>query len=234
MKYCLKFSKQGYIRYTSHLDLLRLFQRSFKRAGIHLLYSNGFNPHPKLSFAQPLSLGYESLAEYLDFETKDDATTGDEIAKILSDIMPEGLEILSCWQIGPGHPTLAAITAYGTYEVRLLLSEIPDEIQKRAEEFLRQETILVKKEQKKTHKVLEFDCKDRIRTFSCQKEDDGTLFLQFTIRTGSTDHLSPELLLDAFFRFAGIPYEKTERKILRTELYSSKEDLLIPLARHGK
>lgn len=234
MKYCLKFSKVGYIRYTSHLDLLRLFQRSFKRAGIHLLYSNGFNPHPKLSFAQPLSLGYESLAEYLDFETKDDKKTGGEIALDLAAIMPEGLDILECWEIGKGHPTLAAITEYGAYEATLLLPDLPDRIQQKAAEFLHQDAILVSKEQKKTHKILEFDCKDRISSFECKIGEEGELLLKFNIRTGSTDHLSPDLLLAAFCRFARIPYEKAERRILRTELFYSKDGEKVPLSSHGK
>lgn len=234
MKYCLKFSKLGYIRYTSHLDLLRLFQRSFKRAEIHLLYSNGFNPHPRLSFAQPLSLGYESLAEYLDFETKDDKKTSGEIALALAAIMPEGLDILECWEIGKGHPTLAAITDYGAYEATLLQSDLPAGIQRKASEFLQQDAILVSKEQKKTHKILEFDCKDRIASFDCELGEFGELLLKFTIRTGSTDHLSPDLLLAAFCRFAGIFYEKSERRILRTELFYSKEGQKIPLSFHGK
>ena len=55
-QYAIKFSKQGFICYTSHLDLLRLFKRAFKKAGIKLAYSQGFNPHPKMGFAQPLVL----------------------------------------------------------------------------------------------------------------------------------------------------------------------------------
>ena len=70
-KYAIVFSKTGYIRYTSHLDLLRLFKRAFRRAGIPVAYSHGFNPHPKMSFAQPLSLGYAAEEELLEFETED-------------------------------------------------------------------------------------------------------------------------------------------------------------------
>lgn len=57
-RYVIKFSKGGYAKYTSHLDLLRFFKRAFRKTGVDLKYSQGFNPHPKLSFAQPLSLGY--------------------------------------------------------------------------------------------------------------------------------------------------------------------------------
>ena len=64
-KYVLTFSKSGLIRFTSHLDMLRLFKRGFRRAGIELKYSQGFNPHPRMGFAQPLSLGYLAEAELL-------------------------------------------------------------------------------------------------------------------------------------------------------------------------
>ena len=63
-KYTIVFSKTGLVKYISHLDMLRLFKRAFRRAGIELAYSQGFNPHPKMGFAQPLSLGYEAEAEY--------------------------------------------------------------------------------------------------------------------------------------------------------------------------
>ena len=68
-KYVMTFSKTGTICYTSHLDLMRMFKRAFKRGGIKLAYSQGFNPHPKLGFAQPLSLGYEGMKELMEFET---------------------------------------------------------------------------------------------------------------------------------------------------------------------
>src|SRR5659263_497609 len=55
-RYIVKFSKFGYIKYISHLDLMRLFKRSFKRMGVKLEYSQGFNPHPKMGLAQPLFL----------------------------------------------------------------------------------------------------------------------------------------------------------------------------------
>ena len=57
-KYIVEFSKTGAMCYISHLDMMRLFNRLFKRADIRLAYSKGFNPHPKMGFAQPLSLGY--------------------------------------------------------------------------------------------------------------------------------------------------------------------------------
>ena len=54
-RYVLKFRKFGYVKYISHLDLLRVFKRTFKKTDLQLRYSQGFNPHPRMGFAQPLS-----------------------------------------------------------------------------------------------------------------------------------------------------------------------------------
>ena len=62
------FEKAGNARYISHLDLMRVFQRAFKRAGLPLTHTQGFNPRPSVSIALPLSLGVESQCELLDFE----------------------------------------------------------------------------------------------------------------------------------------------------------------------
>ena len=62
------FEKTGMAAYISHLDLMRLFQRSFKRAGFSLTHTKGFNPRPSVSIALPMSLGVESCCELLDFD----------------------------------------------------------------------------------------------------------------------------------------------------------------------
>ena len=62
------FDKTGNARYISHLDLKRVFQRAFKRSGLPLTHTQGFNPRPSVSIALPLSLGVESRCELLDFE----------------------------------------------------------------------------------------------------------------------------------------------------------------------
>ena len=68
----VKFIKTGYLKYLSHLDLVRLFIRAFSRANIPVKFSEGFNPHPKFSIGNPLPLGTESLAEYMDIELIED------------------------------------------------------------------------------------------------------------------------------------------------------------------
>ena len=76
-RYVIEFEKGGYTKYISHLDLLRVFKRIFKVTGLDVRYSQGYNPHPKMGFAQPLSLGYSSVNEYLEFETVTAHDTGE-------------------------------------------------------------------------------------------------------------------------------------------------------------
>ena len=74
MKYRIKFTKVGKVRFVGHLDLLKLFQRAIKRAGIPVAYSNGFNPHQLIGFAIPLPLGMASVGEYVDVELKEEVS----------------------------------------------------------------------------------------------------------------------------------------------------------------
>lgn len=66
MKARLRFNKMGSMMYIGHLDLMRYFQKLFRRCGLDVSYSKGFNPHQIMSFASPLGLGLTSIGEYLD------------------------------------------------------------------------------------------------------------------------------------------------------------------------
>ncbi len=94
-KYVIEFSKLGLIKHTSHLDMVRLFKRTFKKANIKLVHSQGFNPHPKMAFVLPLSLGYESTCELIEIETEEAISDIDEKINILNFLMPEGISIIS-------------------------------------------------------------------------------------------------------------------------------------------
>ena len=78
------FQKTGNAVYLSHLDLMRLFQRAFKRAGLPLTHTQGFNPRPSVSIALPLSLGVESQCELLDFELETDTFSNEDICTRLN------------------------------------------------------------------------------------------------------------------------------------------------------
>lgn len=92
----LKFAKTGRAAYISHLDLMRTMQRVFSRAGVPLRYSEGFNPHAKISIILPLSVGTASLCEYMDFALTADKDLAALPAE-LNPYMPEGIEALEAY-----------------------------------------------------------------------------------------------------------------------------------------
>ena len=92
----LRFEKTDRAVYISHLDLMHTMQRAFSRAGYELKYSEGFNPHPQLSIALPLSVGASSLCEIMDFKLTQDVDISEIPAK-LSAVMPEGIRVVDCY-----------------------------------------------------------------------------------------------------------------------------------------
>ena len=93
----LRFEKTGRAIYISHLDLMHTMQRAFSRAGYALKYSEGFNPHPQISIALPLSVGAASLCEIMDFRLKEDPDLT-ELPRKLTAALPEGIEVLEAYE----------------------------------------------------------------------------------------------------------------------------------------
>lgn len=92
----LRYSKTGKAKYISHLDLMAIMRRALARAGVGLKYSEGFNPHPYMSVALPLSVGHESVCELMDFKTAR-GLLPESLPGMLADRLPEGLEILEAY-----------------------------------------------------------------------------------------------------------------------------------------
>lgn len=217
-RYVIKFSKEGNIRYISHLDLLRLFKRSFKRTGIKLQYSQGFNPHPKMGFAQPLSLGYSSSGEYLEFDTMESYETGYILEKINS-IMPEGVEVSSCEELPPGGKTLTALTEYADYELRIPLEgNFDGNIKEILEKYMTRDQIVVLKHSRKSGKDIELNIKPMIAEITIVV-DNNNIMITTKLSAGSTANLSPEMVLSTFCDFAEIHYDRAEVEIRRKEIY---------------
>ena len=94
------FSKTGDAVWISHLDLMRLFQRAFKRAGLPLTHSQGFNPRPSVSIALPLSVGVESHCELLDFQLDGVEVPVEELRERLNEKLIPGIRVLSVYNDG--------------------------------------------------------------------------------------------------------------------------------------
>ena len=96
----LLFEKTGNAIWISHLDLMRVFQRAFKRAGLPLTHTQGFNPRPSVSIALPLSVGIESCCELLDFDLYGEKIPKEEICTRLNAALVAGVRVLSVYDDG--------------------------------------------------------------------------------------------------------------------------------------
>jgi radical SAM-linked protein len=105
VKQRVRFSKMGKIRFLSHRDLARIWERSLRRAGIRAAYSEGFSPRPKLSFGLALSTGYESLGEYLDIDLADEIDPA-ELPGLVTPHLPAGMTAQIAVPIPPGTDSL--------------------------------------------------------------------------------------------------------------------------------
>ena len=118
----LTFSKEGALRYIGHLDLVRMWERAFRRARLPLAYTLGFTPHPRLTFAAPLALGATSEGELLDVYLREALTT-DELVERIAAELPAGCAVRSAAALAVEGPPLTGLTRWAAYTV--LASGVP-------------------------------------------------------------------------------------------------------------
>ena len=141
----LLFSKTGRAKYISHLDLMRTFQRAFFRSGIQIRHTEGFNPHPFVSIALPLSVGYSSQCEILEFGLVGGASY-EEVPARLTAAMPEGIVIHSCYPAQRPVKELSRVN----YIINMEYEEgRPLEAETALSRLLGQESLVVRKKSKK-------------------------------------------------------------------------------------
>jgi radical SAM-linked protein len=136
----IRFGRGEEIKYISHLDLMRLWQRALARADIPLAYSEGFNPHPRMSLAAPLALGVTSEAELMDIFLARWSSPHAFTAAITQQ-MPRGIEIRQVFNIAPTMPSLQSQVSCAEYNVGLETGRTQDEIEKLINALLDKETI---------------------------------------------------------------------------------------------
>jgi radical SAM-linked protein len=114
----IRFNRGEEIKFISHLDIMRLWERALHRARIQLAYSEGFSPHPRLSLAAPLAVGVTSEAELMDvFIAR--TVSPHWFTAAVSQQLPPGIEIIGVYQIGLSMPSLQSQVCYAEYRVEV-------------------------------------------------------------------------------------------------------------------
>ncbi len=218
----MKFSKGEEVKYISHLDLQRTFQRALRRADIQIAYSQGFNPHPKLSFAMALAVGMTSEGEYVDVELAH-PIDAKEMKERLNNSLPGGLRILDCKISRNKNPSLMSTIRESLYRVRIICSQRvdPNAMQKLIKDFLGEDRLVIEKRNKKGKRV-ERDIRPSIYELSLEEMDRNSMVLFMRLEAGSQNNLKPELVVDKLIHHGEGFFEEYSVRVHRIELLTGE------------
>ncbi len=136
MRIRVTFSKTGSLRYIGHLDLQQVWERTARRAGLPLAYTQGFHPGPKIQIAAALPLGFAGRAEVVDLWLTDNVGATHEVAQGLQSTAPPGLSILAVEEVDERAPALQTQVAAAEYEVALLEAGLGSGLEARLADLL--------------------------------------------------------------------------------------------------
>lgn len=189
MKLRVRFSKQGLARFFSHLDLQRTVERTLRRAGLPIAYSQGFNPHPRISYASALATGTSSEGEFMDVELTEEVAPAEFQARANA-CSPLGLRVEEVRRAPEQGDSLMALINAAAYRLELA-GTTEDALREAAAALLeRQEVVITKGGKKGPHPV-------NIRPLLYGLSVEGASSLRAVVATGPQGNLKPEELVTA-------------------------------------
>jgi len=221
----LEYGKGEQVRFISHLDMVKAFQRAIQRAGIPIAYSEGFNPHPQISFASALAVGVLSEREYIDIELKAEVGHA-EVASRLAAALPSGIDIKASRTVPDNAAAMMAKVNRSVYRIYGVLSEpvAPEVVAEKITDFLTAEEINIVKRTKKGPRTK--NIRPAIVDF---RGIQSGMNLEFYLVTamGGESNVRPEEVACAFRDRTGVPLDCESLVIRRTELYIDEEGKVI-------
>ena len=197
------FSKTGRAKYVSHLDLMRTMTRAVRRAQIPLWYTEGFNRHPYLTFAAPLSLGHEGLRETVDIRLEEDMPF-DQLVFQLNEVLPEGIVAVSAAEaVDKVKDLVAAEYTLTIHAEATVVSELLNS----------NEITVEKRTKKKTMKTI--DIKPYFANAVVSEDGEGACKMDVTLPCGSAENINPSLISAALNAHCG---EEIKVEYLRKRL----------------
>lgn len=232
-RYRIRYKKSGPVKYISHLDLLRTFERGARRAGLPLAFTQGFNPHPRFTFAAPLPVGVEGRDEYMDLILENHLPPG-RLAEKLNAKFPAGLEVLDAAEVDLSAPAPMGLVESATYFARAALAPGLDtegldtkgldekKLDEKINAFMQKQEIKIEKKTKKGMKIKDI----RPGIMDLNGEIDGEeLILNMTLKTGSRENIRPEEVLRVVLGEVLKEYSSLQAEdfmVVRTRLFTGE------------
>lgn len=183
------FSRGEEVKYITHLDVMRLWERALRRAGVDLAYSEGFTPHARISLGAPLAVGVTSSGELMDVFLSS-RTNIRCFLKDVSQQMPAGIEILGVEEVGLGLPSLQSEVRWSDYEVDVPLDRDVTEVEGAVRRFLAAKS--VPWEHLRDKEVRRYDIRALVEDIRVEGQGDGVCRLAMRLRADSTGTGRPE------------------------------------------
>ena len=187
-RFRITFSKGKALKYTSHLDLMRIWEQSLRRAGAPLAYSSGFNPRPRLQLAAALPLGHTGEAEWLD-ALLEEPVRADDLTQALAPALPRGLTVRQLHRVDLKQPALQTQIISAEYRVTVEWDESPEDIRTRINRMLAAPELMHERRGR------QYDLRPLIEQLWLEHTDGGqiVLMMRLTARQGATAR--PEAVL---------------------------------------
>ncbi len=197
-----KFSRGEGLKYISHLDILRVFERALKRSRLPVAYTQGFNPRQKLVFGLPMSIGLTSDAEFADIELEQEMDP-ERFLEAINPSLPEGLCVLAAVEHNTRDNIMNQITAaryHITFKTEEPMSHF--EMDNLVHAMLSKEDISVMKKTKKGMRPV--NIRPMIYALSADKKEGNTFILEAFLSAGAESNLRADLLMEAFNQETGL------------------------------
>ncbi|QJW48303.1 DUF2344 domain-containing protein [bacterium BFN5] len=219
-----EITKGEEIRYISHLDYARVIERAIRRANLPVAYSEGFNPHMKISFASALAVGVTSDAEYLDIELNQ-AVAAAEVQERLAAQLPAGLKLKKAKYVDQKTPALMAVVNLAQYKVIVPSGSDFAMVEQAVAEFNQALEVRYIRESPKGRK--EIDVKDYVEQDIAVEQKDGLVVLSMTIKITPTGSVKPGEVLKALVENFALNVAEAGALIHRTGLFIANEKVLL-------
>ena len=217
MKLRIAYTKMEEAKYIGHLDLTRVFERAMRRAGIFPAYSEGFNPHPKISFGSALAVGVEGEREYVDIELQREMELG-ELLGSFQEQLPLGIRLLEGKVIDAGSKALMAVLNAALYRLRLPMA-LPiqaERLNEAVESWLAREHITYTRYSPKG--PTEKDIRPWVKYLQGKIHGDEVIF-EIEIELGNKGSVRPEEVMQSLRELENLPLALEGLQIKRTGIY---------------
>lgn len=197
------FSRATEVKYITHLDLMRFWERALRRAGLALAYSEGFSPHPQISLAAPLPVGVTSRGELMDIYLTEQVSLGHFLC-VIDHELPRGLTVTDVQEVDMALPSMQSQMRAAEYRVALPPETDMSELAEQVATLLARPSIPWQHQREKD--VRSYDLRPLILDLCCEREPEGAMLRMRLLADNSAAGRPDQVLLALGFR--GLPVER--------------------------